>query len=66
MQMFNRSKKGFTLEEILLLITIILIVFGTIGFGIWRDYDHWKNYTDGEEPVESSVNIEVEAKLLQH
>ena len=65
MQKFIRSDKGFTLEEILLVITIILIIFGTVGFGIWRDYGHWQEYVDGQASVESQVNIEAEAKMPQ-
>lgn len=65
MKKLSRTKKGVTLEEILLLTAIILIVFGTIGFSIWRDYDHWQEYKDGQESVEPSVNVEAEAKMLQ-
>ena len=65
MQKLFRTKTGLALEEVLLVIAIILIVFGAVGFCIWRDYDHWQDYKDGEAAVESSINVEAEAKMQQ-
>jgi len=65
MQKLFRTKKGLALEEILLVIAIILIIFGAVGFCIWRDYGHWQDYKDGEAAVESSINVEAEAKMQQ-
>lgn len=65
MKKIIRSKKGLTLEEILLVIAIILIIFGTVGFSIWRDYNHWQEYTEGQASVESSVSVEAEVKMPQ-